>query len=133
MFQKVLIDRGIQTEDAECNLMEEMFNFANLVLVIKVTLLWILLLFVFYVCLCCVVLSAPSRLVITCWVRADLFGISCVMFPCFFLSLSHMVTWVRYDTWLYRFITLKFAFFFTFMIPLASLSRFFRNGSMIKI
>ena len=36
MFQKFLIDLGIRTEDAECNLIGEMCNFANLVLIIKV-------------------------------------------------------------------------------------------------
>ena len=29
IFQKLLIEIAIQTEDAECNLMGEMFNFAT--------------------------------------------------------------------------------------------------------
>ena len=33
MFRKLLIELGIRTEDAECNLMGEMLNFANLVLI----------------------------------------------------------------------------------------------------
>ena len=36
MFRKLLTELGIRTEDAECNLMGEMFNFANLVLIINV-------------------------------------------------------------------------------------------------
>ena len=36
MFGKLLKELGIQTEVDECNLMGEMFNFTNLVLVIKV-------------------------------------------------------------------------------------------------
>ena len=36
IFRKLLTELGIQTEDAECNLMEEISNFANLVLIIKV-------------------------------------------------------------------------------------------------
>ena len=35
IFQKELTKLGIQTEDSECYLMEEIFNFANLVLIIK--------------------------------------------------------------------------------------------------
>ena len=34
--QKLLTELGIGTEDAECNLMGEMFNFVTLVLIIKV-------------------------------------------------------------------------------------------------
>ena len=34
--QKLLTELGIRAEDAECNLMGEMCNFANLVLIIKV-------------------------------------------------------------------------------------------------
>ena len=33
--RKLLTELGIPTEDAECNLMEEICNFANLVLIIK--------------------------------------------------------------------------------------------------
>ena len=36
MFQNLLTELGIRTEDAECNLMGEIFNFAILVLIIKV-------------------------------------------------------------------------------------------------
>ena len=36
MLRKLLAELGIRTEDAECNLMGEKFNFANLVLIIKV-------------------------------------------------------------------------------------------------
>ena len=36
IFQKMLKEPGIRTEDAKCNLMGEMCNFANLVLIIKV-------------------------------------------------------------------------------------------------
>ena len=35
-FRKLLTELGIQLEDAECNLMGEICNFANLVLIIKV-------------------------------------------------------------------------------------------------
>ena len=33
MFGKLLTELGIQTEDAKCNLLEEMLHFANLVLI----------------------------------------------------------------------------------------------------
>ena len=36
IFQTLFTELGIRTEDGECNLMGEMFNFANLVLIIKV-------------------------------------------------------------------------------------------------
>ena len=36
MFLKLLIELGIQTEDAGCSLIGELFNFANFVLIIKV-------------------------------------------------------------------------------------------------
>ena len=36
IFRKLLTELGIRTEDAECNLMGEMCNFANLVHIIKV-------------------------------------------------------------------------------------------------
>ena len=50
------------------------------------------LLFVFRVCLCHTLLSVPFRLVVTCWERADLFTLFCVMFPCvcFFFSFSYI-------------------------------------------
>ena len=50
------------------------------------------LLFVFHVCHA--VLSVPCSLVITCWERADLLALLCVMFS-YVLSLSHTVSWVR--------------------------------------
>ena len=37
--------------------------------------------------------------------------LSFVMFNCVFFSLSHVLSWVRYGTWLYRF--LIFAIFLT--------------------
>ena len=54
-------------------------------------------LFRFHVCLCYAVLSASSSLVITCWQMADLLAL---LVSCFlvFLSLSHMVSWVRCGT-----------------------------------
>ena len=73
-----------------------------------VLLLWIF--FVIYVSrlslLCCLVYSLQPC--ITCWERADLLVLLCVMFSCV-LSLSHMVYPVRRGTWLYLF--LIFAFF----------------------
>ena len=36
MFRKLLKELGIQTEDAKCNLIVEMSNFAHLDLIIKV-------------------------------------------------------------------------------------------------
>ena len=36
LFQNFLTELGVRTEDAECYPMGEMFNFANLVLIIKV-------------------------------------------------------------------------------------------------
>ena len=61
-------------------------------------------------CLCYTVLSVHCSLVATCWVRAGIFALLCVM--CFVLSLSHMVSCVRCGIWLYRF--LDFAFFLSF-------------------
>ena len=58
------------------------------------------------------VLSVPCSLVTTYWESTDLLALLCVMFSCV-LSLSHMVSWVRFDTLLYRF--LLFAFFLTFI------------------
>ena len=59
----------------------------------------------FRVCLCHTVLNVPFSLVGTCWERADLFAVLCVTF---FLSLFHMVSWVRCYTWLYRFLIFAF-------------------------
>ena len=53
------------------------------------------------------------RYVITCWERADLLALLCVVFSCI-LSLSHMVSRVSCGTWLYRF--LVFALCFTFIL-----------------
>ena len=53
-----------------------------------VLLLWIL--FVSYVCLCYAFLSVPCNLVITCWERADLLALMCVMFSCVFF---HFPIW----------------------------------------
>ena len=39
-----------------------------------------LLLFMFHVCLCYAVLSVRCSLVITCWERADILALSCVIF-----------------------------------------------------
>ena len=40
------------------------------------------MLFIFYVCLCYAVLSVPCSLVVTCWERADLLALLCVVFSC---------------------------------------------------
>ena len=45
-------------------------------------------------CYLCLVLSVPYNFVITCWERADLLALLCVMFPCV-LSFSHMVSRVK--------------------------------------
>ena len=65
-------------------------------------LLWILLLhvFMFRVCLRYAVLSVSCSLMIICWERADPLNFLCVMFFLMFLSLYHMVSWVRCGTWL---------------------------------
>ena len=68
-------------------------------------LLWIILLF--HVCLCYAVLSVPCSIVITCWDRADLLALLCVVFLVF-LSFSHAVFWVRCGTWLYWFLIFAF-------------------------
>ena len=67
------------------------------------------LLCVFHVCR--IFLSVHCSLVVTCWERADLLDLLCVMFYCV-LSLSHVVSWVRCGAGLYLF--LIFAFFLTF-------------------
>ena len=36
LFRKLLTEQGVRTEDAECNLLGEMCDFANLALIIKV-------------------------------------------------------------------------------------------------
>ena len=42
------------------------------------------LLIVFHACLCYAVLSVPCSLVVTCWKRADLLALLCVVFFFFF-------------------------------------------------
>ena len=67
------------------------------------------LLFAFRVCLCHTVLSVPCSHVVTCWEKTGLLAVLCMMFSCV-LSLSHMVSWVRYGTWLYQFLIFVFSF-----------------------
>ena len=57
-------------------------------------------------------LSVRSSLVVTCWKRANLLALLYVIFSCV-LSLSHVVSWVRCGTWLYRFLIC--AFWLTFI------------------
>ena len=57
-----------------------------------VLLLWILLLFMNHVCLYYTVLSVPCNLVITCWKRADLLVLLCVMFSCVFVTFPYSVS-----------------------------------------
>ena len=49
------------------------------------------LLFMFQVCLCYAVLSVPCSLVTTCWERADLLTLLCVMFLCVFVTFPYGV------------------------------------------
>ena len=49
------------------------------------------LIFMFHVCLY-YVLSVPCSLVITCWERADLLAILCVIFPCVFVTFLYGVS-----------------------------------------
>ena len=49
------------------------------------------LLFMFHVYLCYAVLSVPCSIVITCWERADLLALLCVMFSCVFVTFSYGV------------------------------------------
>ena len=49
------------------------------------------LLFVFRVCLCYTFVSVPCSFVITCWERADLLALLCVMFLCVFVTFSYGV------------------------------------------
>ena len=60
--------------------------------------------------------SVHCCLVVTCWERSDLLALVCDVKLCF-MSLSHVVSWVRSGTWLCRF--LIFATFLT----LSSLQR----------
>ena len=45
----------------------------------------------YHVCLCYAVMSVPCSLVITCWERADLLTLLCVMFPCVFVTFPYGV------------------------------------------
>ena len=49
------------------------------------------ILFMFHVCLYYTVESVPCSLVITCWERADLLALLCVMFPCVFVTFPYGV------------------------------------------
>ena len=45
----------------------------------------------FRVCLCHTVSSVPSSLVVTCWERADMLAVLCMMFSCVFVILQYGV------------------------------------------
>ena len=47
-----------------------------------------ILLFVFSVCVCYAVFSVSCSLVVTCWERADLLALLCVMLSCVFVTFS---------------------------------------------
>ena len=70
------------------------------------------LLFKFHTYLYYTILSVPCSLVTICCASAELLALSCVLFSCV-LELFHMVSWVRCDICMYRF--LIFAFFITFI------------------
>ena len=53
--------------------------------------LWIFLLCMFHFCLYYTVMSVPWTFVITCWERADLLALLCVMFPRVFVTFSYGV------------------------------------------
>ena len=59
---------------------------------------------------CHAFVSVHCWLVLTCWERADLLALVCDVQLCFW-SLSHVVSWVRCGSWLYRLLT--FATFLT--------------------
>ena len=63
----------------------------------------------FMSCVCNAFTSVHCCLVVTCWERADLLALVCDVYCV--LILSHVVSWVRCGTWLYRF--LIFAVFLT--------------------
>ena len=66
-----------------------------------VFLLWIFFLkFMFHVCLYYTVLSVPCSIVITCWERADLLVLLCVMFSCVFYAVSTDICDVPVHFWL---------------------------------
>ena len=48
-------------------------------------------LYMFHVCLCYAILSVPCSLLITCWQRADLSPLLCVVFSCVFVSFPYGV------------------------------------------
>ena len=50
-----------------------------------------LFIFVCHVCLCHTLLSVSCSLVVTCWERADLFAILCVMLSCVFVTFPYGV------------------------------------------
>ena len=66
----------------------------------------------FMSCVCHAFMSVHCYLVITCWERADLLALVCVVLLCF-CHFPHVVSCVRCGTCLYRF--LIFATFFTFI------------------
>ena len=70
-----------------------------------------LLCFCSVLCLLCLCASVYMCFVVSCWERADLLALVCVVF-CEFVTFP-LVSWVRCGTWLYRF--LIFAPLLTFM------------------
>ena len=68
----------------------------------QVLLLWIF--YVFVLSCVCYVLCASGYMcfVVTCWERADLLALVCGVY-CEFVTFQ-LVSWVRFDTWLYRFL-----------------------------
>ena len=81
--------------------------------------------FVEHLCYVWLVFIMLCYLLVTCWERADLLAILALVcvFTCV-LSFSHVVSWVRCATWLYRF--LIFATFLT-LVPtkILSISKYF--------
>ena len=69
--------------------------------------------FCYLFCVCHAFLSVQCSIVVTCWERANLLALLCVIFVVF-LSLSHVVSWIRCGTCLYRF--LIFAFLLTSVV-----------------
>ena len=80
-----------------------------------VLLLWILFFYIYFtfvlILLSCVFLAAFNTCMITCWERADLLALLCVMFLVF-LSLSLMVSRVKCGSWLFRFLIFAFTLYF---------------------
>ena len=52
------------------------------------------LLVMLHVCVCCAVVSVPCSLVVTCWEKADLLAVSCVVFVTF-LNVSSSTSELR--------------------------------------